>query len=108
MEKLSYSALPGQFTPDQEDYMLLLRNFRHELVTTGRVCPRPWHWARFYFAFRPGYESIWLMDWWQTPDRVKRQRLLDQLQDLARNSGDFNAAYRFLVSLDSRNWHYQR
>ena len=104
---LSCNQMPLHYDGRRSNFGIY-RSLTRYLVACGRVCPKPWYWARFYFVFTPGYESIWLSDWWQTTDIVKRQRFFDQLRDLALHSDNFPGAYFFLHNLDSGNWHYEQ
>lgn len=84
----------------------LLYNFKSHLHKTGKVCPKPWFWGRFFIKYRPKYESYWLAQWWQTSDADKRARFMEQLDYLARETGYFQAAYCFLCSIEDKDWHY--
>lgn len=84
----------------------LLYNLKSHLHITGKVCPKPWFWGRFFMEYRPRYESYWLEQWWQTGDADKRARFLEQLDYLAYETGYFREAYCFICSLEDRDWHY--
>lgn len=86
----------------------LLRSFTLYLADTGKICPRPWYWARFYHLYRPHYESYWLMMWWQTSDEEKNIRFLEQLEYLAKHTMRFKQAYRYLIGIDEKDWYIKR
>ena len=91
---------------DGELNISLLYNFKSHLHKTGKVCPKPWFWGRFYMEFQPMYESYWLAQWWQTSDADKRARFMEQLDYLAHETSHFRAAYCFLCNLEDNDWHY--
>lgn len=108
MQAAALSTPPGAAAGDKDLDISLFYNFKSHLLKTGKVCPRPWCWGRFFMAFQPRYESYWLADWWQTSDIEKRERLLEQLDFLVRQTGQFRAAYRFLCNLEDKDWHFSR
>lgn len=91
---------------DRELNISLLFNFKSHLHKSGKICPKPWFWGRFFIEYQPGYESYWLVQWWQTNDEQKRVRFLQQLEYLARETGHFREAYSFLCAIEDRDWHY--
>ena len=91
---------------DKELDISLLFNFKSHLLKTGKICPKPWFWGRFFNEYRPRYESYWLVQWWQTSDAEKRARFLEQLDYLAHETGHFREAYSFLCGIEDRDWHY--
>ena len=83
-----------------------LIEYKAYLESSGRICPRPWYWSRFYSMFQPFYESYWLMQWWNTTDAEKKERFLAQLDYLTDNTMRFQDAYWYLNSIGDQNWHY--
>ena len=101
------SASAGQLAEDSEELNIsLLYNFKSHLYKTGKVCPKPWFWGRFFMEYQPKYESYWLAQWWQTSDTEKRVRFMEQLDYLARETGCFRKAYCFLCGMEDKDWHY--
>jgi len=78
--------------------------FRAYLEKTGRVCPRPWCWMRFFILFRPVDEPPWLSSWWTTTTREKQDLFLKQMDYLARYTDRFPAACRYLHDLEEEYW----
>jgi hypothetical protein len=78
--------------------------FRAYLEKTGRICPRPWCWMRFFILFQPVGEPPWLSSWWTTSNRDKQDLFLKQMEYLARYTDQFHAACRFLHELDREYW----
>ena len=81
-----------------------LDDFKAHLVGTGKICPRPWCWKRFFILFNPGHEPPWLSAWWVTSAREKKDIFLKQLEYLAWHTDHFHAACRFLHEMDQDNW----
>ena len=84
-----------------------LVSYKQHLKETGKVCPKPWYWSRFYSQFRPMYESYWLMQWWNTSVDEKHERFITQLDYLAYHTMRFQSAYWFLTMLKEKNWLYR-
>jgi len=78
--------------------------FRAHMDSTGKICPRPWCWRRFFVLFQPAHEPPWLSSWWSTSAEEKKALFLAQLEYLARHTDRFPAACRFLHGLDNENW----
>ena len=91
---------------DRELDISLLFNLKSHLHKTGKICPKPWYWGRFFIEYQPGHESYWLVQWWQTNDVEKRERFLQQLDYLARETRHFREAYNFLCAIEDGDWHY--
>ena len=90
---------------DGELNISLLYNFKSHLHKTGKVCPKPWFWGRFYMEFQPMYESYWLAQWWQTSDADKRARFMEQLDYLAHETSQFRAGNRrAILPVTSARW----
>lgn len=102
------STLVDTLFDEKELDISLLFNFKSHLHKTRKICPRPWIWGRFFIEYQPGYESYWLVQWWQTSDTEKRNRFLEQLDYLAHETGHFRQAYSFLCRLEDQDWHYSR
>ena len=78
--------------------------FKAHLERTGKICPKPWCWKRFFILFKPVYEPPWLSSWWVTSPQEKKDLFLKQVEYLARHTDHFHAACRFLQELDKEFW----
>jgi len=107
-QQVENSGLAAPPCNDKELHLSLLFNLLSHLQKTGKICPKPWFWGRFYIEYQPRYESYWLLQWWQTSDAEKSARFQDQLDYLARETGHFCDAYRFLCRIEDKDWHYAR
>ena len=85
-----------------------LAAFQAHLNRTGKVCPRPWCWRRFYNLFKPGYEPPWLTSWWATSTRDKKDLFLKQMEYLAWQTNHFHEAYQFLMKIDEKHWLFNK
>lgn len=108
MQASAITTTTGLAVEDKDLDISLFYNFKSHLLKTGKICPKPWCWARFFMAFQPHYESYWLANWWQTSDVEKHERLLEQLDFLVRETGHFREAYRFLCALEDKDWYFNR
>ena len=77
------------------------------LNESGKVCPKPWYWKRFFIIYQPRYEPCWLSSWWETSVEEKKELFHKQLHYLAYNTGRFHEACRFLYAIDETNWYYR-
>ncbi len=82
-----------------------LNSLKLHMEVTGKICPKAWHWGRFYKFFQPMHESYWLSSWWETTDDEKQHRFDDQLDYLVTQTIRFREAYEFLLEIEDRNWH---
>jgi len=94
------------FIEEQKKNIEQLTSLKLHMETTGKVCPKAWHWGRFYKLFHPMHESYWLTTWWETTDEEKQRRFDEQLNYLARQTIRFREAYTFLMEIDDRNWYF--
>ena len=53
------------------------------------------------------HESFWLTTWWETTDDEKRFRFNEQLNYLATQTIRFKDAYKFLLEIEDKFWHYK-
>lgn len=74
------------------------------LEKTGKICPRPWYWERFFILFNPRYEPCWLSSWWKTTMEEKKELFRKQLYYLAYRTDRFTEASNFLYDIDDMNW----
>ena len=77
------------------------------LNETGKVCPKPWYWKRFFIIYKPRYEPCWLSSWWETSVKEKKELFHKQLRYLAYHTDHFHEACQFLYAIDKNNWYYQ-
>ena len=84
-----------------------LAAFKTHLERTGKICPRPWCWRRFYILFQPGLEPPWLSSWWVTSTQEKKNLFLKQMEYLACHTNHFHAACRFLQDMDKEYWLFE-
>lgn len=96
--------LPGPRSGDEGNERDHVASLIGYLDKTGKVCPRPWCWRRFYILFRPGYEPCWLSAWWETSLRDKKALFHRQLYYLANRTSRYHEASRFLYGLDEALW----
>ncbi len=82
-----------------------LNSLKIQMKATGKICPKAWHWGRFYKFYHPMHESYWLSSWWETTDDDKQRRFDEQLNYLATQTIRFGDAYQFLLRIEDRNWH---
>ena len=82
-----------------------LNSLKIHMKATGKICPKAWHWGRFYKFFHPMHESYWLSSWWETTDDEKQRRFDEQLNYLVTQTIRFGEAYQFLLEIEDRNWH---
>ena len=94
------------FIEEQKKNIELLNSLKLHMETTGKVCPKAWHWGRFYKLFHPMHESYWLTTWWETTDEEKQHRFDEQLNYLAKQTIRFREAYTFLLEIEDRYWHF--
>lgn len=85
----------------------ILNAFEEHLKSSGKVCPRPWYWERFFILFRPAYEPPWLSVWWETSVEEKKDLFLKQIQYLAYQTNHFYEAYQFLDAIGEENWLFE-
>ena len=85
--------------------ILKLNSLKLHMEVTGKICPKAWHWGRFYKFFHPMHESYWLSSWWETTDDDKQRRFDEQLNYLATQTIRFGDAHQFLLRIEDRNWH---
>lgn len=93
------------FVEQQQKNIEQLISLKLHMERTGKICPKAWHWGRFYKSFHPLHESYWLTTWWETTDDEKRLRFHEQLNYLAKQTVRFSDAYKFLMIMEDRNWH---
>ena len=86
---------------------LTLEAFVAHLKRTGKVCPKPWCWRRFWILFNPGYEPPWLSSWWMMPTQEKKDLFLRQMDYLAYHTNRFQEAYQFLCQIDEDHWLFE-
>lgn len=96
------------FIEEQKKNIEQLTSLKLHMEKTGKVCPKAWHWGRFYKLFHPMHESYWLTTWWETTDDEKRCRFYEQLNYLARQTIRFRDAYTFLMEIEDRNWYFNK
>ena len=92
---------------DSHPVALTLDAFRAHLDSTGKICPRPWCWRRFYILFQPDLEPPWLSSWWMTSTQEKKTLFLKQMEYLACQTNHFPAACRFLQDMDKEYWLFE-
>jgi len=92
---------------EQQKNIRQLINLKLHMEQTGKICPKAWHWGRFYKSFHPMHESYWLTTWWETTDDEKSLRFNEQLNYLAKQTIRFKDAYKFLLNMEDRNWHFR-
>ena len=92
---------------DSNTSTLTLAAFKAYLESTGKICPRPWCWGRFYILFKPGCEPPWLSSWWITSTQEKKNIFLKQMEYLACQTNHFHAACRFLQEMDKEYWLFE-
>lgn len=95
------------FIEEQLQNIEQLRSLKLHMQTTGKICPKAWHWGRFYKSFHPMHESYWLTTWWETTDDEKQRRFEEQINYLARQTIRFREAYEFLLDIDDKFWHFK-
>jgi len=95
------------FIRAQQKNIEQLISLKLHMEQTGKICPKAWHWGRFYKSFHPMHESYWLTTWWETTDDEKRLRFNEQLNYLAKQTVRFRDAYKFLLTMEDRNWHFK-
>lgn len=95
------------FVEQQQKNIEQLISLKLHMERTGKICPKAWHWGRFYKLFHPMHESYWLTTWWETTDDEKRLRFNEQLNYLAKQTIRFKGAYKFLLKMEDRNWHFK-
>ena len=95
------------FVEEQQNNIKQLISLKLHMQRTGKICPKAWHWGRFYKSFRPMHESYWLTTWWETTDDEKRLRFNEQLNYLAKQTIRFRDAYKFLLGIEDSNWHFK-
>ena len=78
--------------------------FMKKLERDGKICPKPWAWARFFNLYHPRYEPCWLSSWWQTSREEKQDLFQKQLVYLAYRTDRFQAAIAFLENLADKDW----
>ena len=96
------------FIEEQKKNIEQLNSLKLHMETTGKVCPKAWHWGRFYKLFHPMHESYWLTTWWETTDEEKQLRFDEQLNYLARQTIRFREAYAFILEIEDKNWYFDR
>lgn len=77
------------------------------LEETGKICPKPWYWERFFILFKPRYEPCWLSAWWKTTPGEKKELFRKQLFYLAYRTDRYLQACHFLDELEEMNWLYE-
>lgn len=95
------------FVEEQQNNIEQLISLKSHMQRTGKICPKAWHWGRFYKSFRPMHESYWLTTWWETTDDEKQLRFNQQLNYLAKQTIRFRDAYKFLLGIKDSNWHFK-
>ncbi len=95
------------FVEEQQNNIKQLISLKLHMQRTGKICPKAWHWGRFYKSFRPMHESYWLTTWWETTDDEKQLRFNEQLNYLAKQTIRFRDAYKFLLGIEDSNWHFK-
>jgi|GEM_PF-3498259 len=95
------------FVEEQQNNIKQLISLKLHMQRTGIICPKAWHWGRFYKSFRPMHESYWLTTWWETTDDEKQLRFNEQLIYLAKQTIRFRDAYKFLLGIEDSNWHFK-
>jgi len=93
------------FVEEQQNNIEQLISLKLHMQRTGKICPKAWHWGRFYKSFHPMHESYWLTTWWETTDDEKQLRFNEQLNYLAKQTIRFRDAYKFLLGIEDSNWH---
>lgn len=96
------------FVEQQQKNIEQLIALKLHMERTGKICPKAWHWGRFYKSFHPMHESYWLSTWWETTDDEKRLRFNKQLNYLAKQTIRFRDAYEYLLQMEDRNWHFKK
>jgi hypothetical protein len=84
-----------------------VKNLINYLEETGKICPRPWYWERFFILFKPRYEPCWLSSWWKTTNEEKKELFRKQIFHLAYRTDRYPEARRFLYEMDEMNWLYE-
>ncbi len=84
-----------------------LNMMKSHMHASRKICPKPWHWGRFYKIFHPMYESYWLNTWWEKTDEEKRDQFFQQLEYLAMQTIKFNDAYAYLSAIEEQNWYFR-
>ncbi len=92
---------------DSYNIALILDAFEAHLRRTGKVCPRPWYWRRFFILFKPRYEPPWLSSWWKTSTQAKKEIFMKQAEYLAYRTSNFHEAYQYLNAIDDENWLFE-
>lgn len=92
------------YNPETRESINRLINY---LETTGKICPKPWYWERFFILFKPRYEPCWLSAWWKTTHEEKKELFRKQLFYLAYRTDRYSRACQFLYELDEINWLYE-
>ena len=92
------------YNPETRESINKLINY---LEATGKICPKPWYWERFFILFNPRYEPCWLSNWWKTTPGEKKELFRKQLFYLAYRTDRYARACRFLYGLDEMNWLYE-
>jgi len=103
------NIIPGlntSYVDDEKRRESVKRLIRH-LDDNGKVCPKAWHWQRFFVLFNPRYEPCWLSSWWQTSIEEKKELFRKQLFFLAFRTDRYTAANQFLDELDGSSWLYE-
>ncbi len=95
------------FVEEQQKNIERLISLKLHMERTDKICPKAWHWGRFYKSFHPMHESYWLSTWWETTDDEKRLRFNEQLNYLAKQTVRFRDAYKFLLAMEDRSWHFK-
>ena len=95
------------FVEQQQKNIEQLISLKLHMERTGKICPKAWHWGRFYKSFHPMHESYWLTTWWETTDDEKQHRFHEQLNYLAKQTVRFSDAYEYLLKMEDRNWHFK-
>ncbi len=85
-----------------EDLGVLLSHMK----AYGKICPKAWHWGRFYKLYHPMYESHWLSSWWDKTDEEKMHRFRQQLDYLATQTLRFKDANDYLMGIEDKSWYY--
>lgn len=96
------------FIQEQRKNIEQLHALQFHMKQTGKICPKAWHWGRFYKTFHPMYESHWLSSWWETTDAEKMCRFEQQLKYLATQTIRFAEANNYLLSIEDRFWYFGR
>ena len=95
------------FVEQQQKNIEQLTSLKLHMQRTGIICPKAWHWGRFYKSFHPMHESYWLTTWWETTDDEKQRRFHEQLNYLAKQTVRFSDAHEYLLKMEDRNWHFK-